>query len=275
MSTIKKSRIERTAYATLMAFALGLLMSSAMHGRFPAIAGEGVVTAKSSKAQMMADRAPTKDWETRPWGLLSFDLRTRCPRWTLERLDEASLEINLKRGDHAFHTDPEMPHKFRVVPGDYDNSGFDRGHLACAANHRDDQEKFDAPFAMSNMMPQYPNVNEIIWAQLEDAGRKIPGEETIVWVITAPVWKPNETGRINVRTIKGDIWIPTHCLKAILIEREKMPRECKAWLVPNVPDPKQEFDAYRIDTDDAELAVGLDLWAFLPDDEEKRLEGRK
>ena len=220
--------------------------------------------------------APSRDWDARPYGLRAFDGRTKSPRWTLERLTAQDLAVELKRDHHAFHADDTLPKAWRVVPGDYDNSGQDRGHLACAANHRNDPEAFDATFEMSNMMPQYPQLNERIWARLEDAIRKMASDGTTVWVITGPAYLGHGAGRVTFKTISEKaIWQPTHCVKAILLETVGFKRECKAWIVPNVADPNQSFDSYRVTTDEAEVALGLDLWPLLDAVEAKLLESRK
>lgn len=46
---------------------------------------------------------------------------------------------------HMFH---------RATNGDYRGSGFDRGHLAAAANHKWSQKAMEDTFYLSNVAPQ-------------------------------------------------------------------------------------------------------------------------
>ena len=58
------------------------------------------------------------------------------------------------RQNSAFYADPGIEPRFRSKLEDYRASGFDRGHLAPAANHKASQEAMDATFCLSNVCPQ-------------------------------------------------------------------------------------------------------------------------
>ena len=53
-----------------------------------------------------------------------------------------------------FKEDTSIHPYFRSTLADYKHSGFDRGHLAAAANHRMNQDLCDETFLLSNMAPQ-------------------------------------------------------------------------------------------------------------------------
>lgn len=48
--------------------------------------------------------------------------------------------------------------------GIFRRSGYDRGHLAAAANHRSSQDSMCATFFLSNMSPQVGELTEIIFS---------------------------------------------------------------------------------------------------------------
>ena len=52
------------------------------------------------------------------------------------------------------------------TPDDYTNTGYDRGHLAAAADSSTQQQMSDT-FLMTNMTPQEPTVNRTPWRLLE------------------------------------------------------------------------------------------------------------
>ena len=55
-------------------------------------------------------------------------------------------------GNHAFYVDDGLPSL--CFCGYFRKSGYDRGHLAAAANHRSSQDSMCATFFLSNMSPQ-------------------------------------------------------------------------------------------------------------------------
>lgn len=64
-----------------------------------------------------------------------------------------SLE-DTDRGKSEFKEDTVIHPYFRATNSDYRGSGYDRGHLAAAANHRLNQLIMDQTFFLSNMAPQ-------------------------------------------------------------------------------------------------------------------------
>ncbi|KAK3259113.1 hypothetical protein CYMTET_31879 [Cymbomonas tetramitiformis] len=84
----------------------------------------------------------------------SFDYRTRNPGWVLEHVNRASAFGKADRADSTFKEDTTILPHLRNRLDDFRNSGYDRGHLAPAANHKGSQEALDETFLLSNMSPQ-------------------------------------------------------------------------------------------------------------------------
>ena len=68
----------------------------------------------------------------------------------------------------SFKPDPAVANS--PTPDDYTNTGFDRGHMTPAADSSNPTQMSDT-FYMTNMTPQYPNVNRIAWKTLEEKVR--------------------------------------------------------------------------------------------------------
>lgn len=69
------------------------------------------------------------------------------------------------------------------TPDDYTNTGYDRGHLAAAADSVNAQQMSDT-FLMTNMTPQEPTVNRTPWRLLEVKVREL----SYAYVVTGAVY---------------------------------------------------------------------------------------
>ena len=67
--------------------------------------------------------------------VISYDERTRNPRWVFEKITADDLGGDADRKECDFKSDPEVHDYFRAKNNDFKGSGYDRGHLAAAANH--------------------------------------------------------------------------------------------------------------------------------------------
>ena len=88
--------------------------------------------------------------------VLSYDRRNRNAHWVFEHLSPDKLPSKrvANRDKSKFFEDDKIHKKFRSLLKDYKGSGFDRGHLAPAGNHRHSQQSMDQTFVMSNISPQ-------------------------------------------------------------------------------------------------------------------------
>lgn len=98
--------------------------------------------------------------------VISYDFRNRIAYWTLEHLTSEMLHPNdqVDRSKCEFVEDKVIHPFFRSTNEDYKYSGYDRGHLAAAGNHRTSQKHVDQTFLLSNIAPQVIftkiNINE-------------------------------------------------------------------------------------------------------------------
>lgn len=101
-----------------------------------------------------------------------YDFRRRVPLWVLQHtrqssliadnanLDEdadeggTSLSSNSLRKKTRFVSEQALEALFRVKPAEYSNSGYDKGHMAPAADHTENGDVFKTTFSMANIAPQ-------------------------------------------------------------------------------------------------------------------------
>ena len=86
--------------------------------------------------------------------VVGFDPATRNPMWVLEHLNKETANGNGDRKNSKFKEDAAIEPRFRSKLKDYAGSGYDRGHMTPAMDHKFSQERMDDTFSMSNMSPQ-------------------------------------------------------------------------------------------------------------------------
>jgi len=126
---------------------------------------------------------------------------------TRERLQAARDEA---RTD-VFFADARVPARERASLDDYRGSGYDRGHMAPAADMADPQSMAQS-FSLANIVPQAAEHNRGAWAKIEtDTRRYVSRTSGPVYVITAPVYAATQVKTIGA----GAVWVPTHLFKLV------------------------------------------------------------
>jgi len=183
--------------------------------------------------------------------VLSHSSVDRIPRWVCEKVTWAQLQGDLDRSD-AFRADPALKPSERAELADYKGSGFDRGHMAPAANQMVDSVLKDETFFLSNMAPQVGRqFNQGAWRILEEWARDRVTKDSPVHVITGGFFHdPQEDepatadGTIPYRTIgKGAVAVPTHFFKIVARQDAAGEWEAIAFVMENRP--YQDSKAYR------------------------------
>ena len=74
---------------------------------------------------------------------------------------------------------------------DYLKSGYDKGHLAPAADMKYSTTTMKESFYFSNMSPQKPEFNRGIWKELEEQVRNWAQIYDTVYIVTGPILSDN------------------------------------------------------------------------------------
>lgn len=193
---------------------------------------------------------------------LDYDCRTKNAYWVYERITSESLNGNVDR-KNSFKEDPAIPELFRSSLNDYKGSGFDRGHLAPAANHKESQEAMADTFFLSNMSPQVPEFNRGYWSKLEKHVRDLTKNYSIVEVFTGPLYLP-EVDENGLRWVKyqvigkNDVAVPTHFFKVLVLENSTGRKDCRAFILPNMQiNSKTPLNDFEVTVQKVEKLAGL------------------
>ncbi|XP_033728658.1 endonuclease G, mitochondrial-like [Pecten maximus] len=177
--------------------------------------------------------------------VLSYDRRNRTAHWVFEHIKPEHIGKNdTDREQSSFHEDYSIHPYFRSTNYDYKSSGYDRGHLAAAANHRHSQNAMDQTFTLSNISPQVGRgFNRDAWNNLEKFVRSVARMNRNVYVCTGPLYLPRREadGKLYVKyPVIGpnNVAVPTHFFKVIAVENFQGEFELMSFVMPNevIPD---------------------------------------
>ena len=150
---------------------------------------------------------------------------SKTPVFAVERLTRDQLaDARDERRTGRFFADARLRSKERATLDDYRGSGFDRGHMAPAADMQTAQAMAQS-FSLANMVPQSPENNRGAWAKsVEKATRKyVQRTGGPVYVFTGPVF-PIEPQTIG----PGHVWVPQYLYK--LVYDSKANRAWAHWI---------------------------------------------
>ena len=179
---------------------------------------------------------------------VNYNYNTKVAYYAVEHIVPANLVKNAPRKDD-FREDPEVPVQYRQTLADYTGMGYDRGHVAPAADMTFDAKAMSESFYLTNMMPQVPGNNRGIWKYLEENVRywaQVKGE---VYVITGALFE----GDVKMM---NKVAIPSHVYKIVID-----PKTGKqiAYLFTNEKlDPKL-IDNYAVSVASIEQRTGINF----------------
>ncbi len=206
---------------------------------------------------------------------IAFDVRTKNPVYVMERLD--GLTRIKKTLRFKFYEEERLPHEYRSTLCSFLQSGYDRGHMAPAADFG--AESVKDTFNLCNVSPQDQTMNRSIWAKLEHWCRRIAKRELkskdgkAVHVITGPVWFPtNQSSKEGQHQLQfavigqGNslVHVPTHFFKVLVVSRADQIQKFACFLVPNQPPvANATLEHYAVHWDRLEAITGLQFFPNL------------
>lgn len=143
---------------------------------------------------------------------VSFSGLSKTPIWVAQHLTKQKIDqANTVDRIDEFKEDTNLPSSKRSTLRDYKGSGYDRGHMAPAADMSTYQAQQQS-FLLSNMVPQAPQNNRKLWSGIERDVRNLVYKNKDVYVVSGPMFLSDQLTQI------GKVLVPTHLFKAILVD---------------------------------------------------------
>jgi endonuclease G, mitochondrial len=199
--------------------------------------------------------------------LLSHDPDRKTPVWVAEHLTRERAQGRVASRSDDFRADADLEPGKRAELSDYRGSGYDRGHMAPAADMEWDEQAMSESFYLSNMVPQAGvGMNRGIWAELEKRVRGWAQERGELYVYSGPIYLAAD----SENTIgKNKVAVPSFLYKVVLDPRHT---EALALIMPNRKLRTEDLPNYLVSVHEVEKETGLRFFSALPAVEQERLQ---
>lgn len=186
--------------------------------------------------------------------------------WTREYRQASDAQRDTKRD---FQIDTELP-EYARGSSRYNNGAYQRGHMSRNKDNlafgSDNTQMGDR---MSNIVPQRPNLNERVWARLEDVAHNSVERDGIeeVWVISGSVF----TNMKPIELVGNGIGVPECTYKIIAWIDSKGNFEMQGFVLPQSASDTN-LENYLVTVRSIEKRTGLDFFPELSLDQSEKLE---
>ncbi len=195
---------------------------------------------------------------------MAYQRDAGIPAWVSWHLEVQDLG-STSRGD--FVADSSLPSGwYRVQPGDYSGSGYDRGHMIPSGDRTVSRAANDQTFIMSNMIPQAPDNNQGPWANLENMCRTWARAGNELYIMTGGYGTKGTiaSGRVNIPafTWKVIVILPVGNDDANRVATNT--RVIGIWMPNNQGIRSNAWEQYRVSVDYIESMTGFDFLSNVP-----------
>jgi endonuclease G len=195
---------------------------------------------------------------------VSYNTTYNIANWVAYELTAEETVPLVKRIDN-FIPDPLLKSASASIE-DYKGSGYDRGHLAPAADMCFSYQTMAESFYLSNITPQNPSFNRGIWAKLEKQVRHWAIDNKAVYVVTGTVLSK---GDFTIGSNK--ITVPRYHYKVILDYNDPDIKGI-GFILPN-SGSQESLQHFAVTIDSVEKVTGVDFFYQLPDNQQRDFEG--
>ena len=219
----------------------------------------------------------------KPQYALSYNRERNIPNWASWQLNQSWLG-DAKRQDN-FRSDSTLPTSwYRVRPLDYAKSGFDKGHVVSSEDRGESDADNSATFLMTNMIPQAPDNNRVVWSQFEAACRALAKQGKDLYIVAGSSGFGGNGSNGDMTLLNNKVIVPAQIWKVVLVVdrlgiapkdiTQKVSRTI-ALIVPNQQGVKSKtWQEYATSVDEVEKLTGYDFFSNLPKEVQQIIEAK-
>ena len=195
---------------------------------------------------------------------VSYNYDWKIPNWVAYELTDIEVQGEVPRYD-KFKPDPMVPQFATATINDYKYSGYDRGHMAPAADMKWDEQAMRESFYLSNICPQNPNLNGGVWKDLEEQVRDLAMEKGRIFVVCGPIVTDDSN------TIGDNKVVVPQAFFKVLLQEDNGETHTIGFIYEN-KSGRKPMSTYAMTVDEVEEITNIDFFPSLPNDIEKRTE---
>ena len=188
---------------------------------------------------------------------VDYSKKYRDPYCVSYILTKKMVQINkYKRKGEEFTKDPLLENDYSIT-SDYRGSGYDRGHMCPAGDMNFNKTAMNECFYMSNITPQKPGLNRLIWKDLEEKVRDWAIENDSLYIVVGAIYssRPKRIG-------KDKVAVPKELYKIVADISAKDGYKAIAFIIANKNYSKNaDFMDYAVSIDSLENLTGIDFFA--------------
>lgn len=252
----------------------------------PQVSPKGPTPTKADASIHLALGVPTDDTPDdeylmrKPQYALSYNSVRNVANWVSWEMNEGWFG-SVPRHKGKFIEDKELPDGFRRANhDDYTGSGYDRGHMVRSEERTRSEEDNRATFLMTNILPQYHDLNAGPWLRLEEHCEKLSRREGHqLFVMAGGVFPP---GKRVSDTIGKGVAVPKTFFKIVVIldggqglKDVKASTPVIAVLMPNETGIiDQGWEKYRTSVDEVEKRTGYEFLSAVSESIQRTIEAK-
>lgn len=198
---------------------------------------------------------------------ISYNIEKKCPNYVCWQLTSARINGKEKRLD-KFMPDPSLNENSQVEFFDYNNSGYDRGHMCPAGDNKNSKLGMEESFMLTNICPQNHALNEGAWNDLEMKCRDWAKQYKVIYICCGPIFDTKPAKTIGKRKFKK-IAVPDRFFKVIMTLGDKP--KAIGFVYPNAP-ANATMSTYSMSVDEVEKITGMNFFYNLDDKTENEIE---
>lgn len=194
---------------------------------------------------------------------VSYNQTWCIPNWVAYELTRTEVAGQFPRRG-SFCPDPKVI-GYTAVTSDYTKSGWDRGHMAPAADMKWSEEVMLESFYLSNICPQNSGLNGGLWLSLEERARYWANKDSSIYIVCGPIMSDvyETIGANGVAIPKGFFKVVCKKIKGAYVGI--------GFIFPNENCRGDIFD-FACTIDRVEDITGHDFFYILPDNVENAIE---